>query len=177
MNRKDNKGVEKGNIMSSFLVVLIIGIISIGIIIIYIIGYGDQEKYYGMPFILLLYTIAAGFSIVKIIKYIKYLKYKNIYEKSSYFLETKFPYSELYKTSGLWFEAYVYNELIYEFGKDSLILLNLIIPRLDSINEFSEIDILMFHKSGIYCLELKDIEGYIYGNITSSKWNIGYKYI
>ncbi len=96
------------------------------------------------------------------------------YESSPYFKETQTSYETIAKDMGLRFEMKVFNTLSKHFPNAYLIT-NLLIPRIGSVNEYSEIDILFLHTTGLYVLELKNYTGYIYGNLSSSTWRVGYE--
>jgi len=105
-----------------------------------------------------------------------YLYYSKLedYKKSAYFKDTGLPYKILRSNAGLRFEADVYNALRIRFPESPL-LTNLLIARKGSINEYSEIDLIFFHQTGIYVLELKNYNGFIYGDMNKEYWTVGYK--
>lgn len=118
---------------------------------------------------------AVGFVSFVSVKYIIYRKKVREYKITEYFKFTNIPYSEVKTDIGKQFEAEVFNKLKKLYSKNTKFMVNVLIPRVGSINEFAEIDLLLFHESGIYCLELKNYSGYVYGDMNSKKWNVGYK--
>lgn len=102
-------------------------------------------------------------------------KERKLYEKTPYFLEVGTSYDDYIKVKGKKFEGDTYNSLRYKFDKDVHLMANVLLPRKGSMNEYTEIDLLVFHSSGVYCLELKDYKGFVYGNVEHNRWNIGYK--
>ncbi len=132
-----------------------------------------------LKYILIIAAIAAGifllYLIIKlIVRIISYNKSKKKYEETHYFKDKNIPFKEVYKDKGNKFEIYCYEELKNQLGSDIKILINTLIPRVDSINEYAEIDLIVFHNTGIYVLELKDYNGYVYGNKDNKNWTVGY---
>ena len=125
--------------------------------------------------IITILAILAGLIITfYIVKFILYMSKVKKYKQTKYFFDTKVPYRMIHKYPGIWFESKVYDELSNNFPNARL-LTNLLIPRKDSVNEYSEIDILFLHTSGLYVLELKNYKGFIFGGLNDEKWNVGYK--
>ena len=96
------------------------------------------------------------------------------YKKTKYYLDTNFDFDKVNTNSGLQFEFLVYNELALNFP-NSRLLTNILIPKKNSINDYSEIDIIFLHTTGFYVLELKNYNAFIYGNLTDERWTAGYK--
>ena len=100
----------------------------------------------------------------------------NSYNHSTYYKITHIPY---YKIRGSVFSIFknhlgslgeyqLYNEL-KPFEKDGAkILFNCYIPK--SNGQTSEIDVIMFHSSGIYVFENKNYSGWIFGNEKDEFW-------
>lgn len=110
-------------------------------------------------------------------KYIKFNeKKKKIlkYEDTPYYKSTLIPYDVINDNLGLQYEMKIFNKLIKTFP-DSIVMTNLLIPRVGSVNEYSEIDIIFLHKTGLYVLELKNYTGYVYGNLSNKKWTVVYE--
>lgn len=95
----------------------------------------------------------------------------NAYKKTPYYLDTKTPWRKLRKP-GMRFEADVYNEIAKRLPETKL-LANALIPRVNVVNEYFEIDILLFSQKGVFALELKDWAGFIYGDTESDSWTVG----
>jgi hypothetical protein len=104
---------------------------------------------------------------------IKYWILKRNYQKMQYYIDTQIPFKKIYRKKGKRFEIDCYEILKTEL-KECKILTNLIIPRLNAVNEFAEIDLIVFYNTGIYVLELKDYKGYVYGKKENYKWSVGY---
>lgn len=96
------------------------------------------------------------------------------YKKTRYYIDTNVDFDKVNTNSGLQFEFLVYNELALNFP-NSRLLTNILIPKKNSINDYSEIDIIFIHTTGFYVLELKNYNAFIYGNLTDEKWTAGYK--
>jgi hypothetical protein len=109
-----------------------------------------------------------------VLKGLLYFKKINDYKKTEYYRDTKMPYTLIKKNVGLQFEADVYNSLKQKFP-DALLLTNLLIARKGSVNEYSEIDLIFFYYTGIYVLELKNYNGFVYGDMNKDNWTVGYK--
>lgn len=92
------------------------------------------------------------------------------YESTPYYVDYKVPYKLLAKDRGRVFEIEIYNRLKKEFGNSIFIHLNLLIPKLNAINEYSEIDLVVLHTSGIYVVEVKNLSGPVTGNDDQEYW-------
>ncbi len=86
------------------------------------------------------------------------------YEATPFFLDYKTPYKNLPKDRGHLFEIEIYNRLKLEFGSTIFIHHNLLIPKLNAVNEYSEIDLVVLHTTGIYVVEVKNLSGPVTGN-------------
>lgn len=95
------------------------------------------------------------------------------YQETPYYKETNLPYKIVLSNVGVYFEMLVFNQLMTLFPQ-SISITNLLIPRIGSVNEYSEIDMLFLHETGLYVLELKSYTGYVYGNIMNDYWSVGY---
>jgi len=92
------------------------------------------------------------------------------YESTPYYVDYKVPYKLLAKDRGRVFEIEIYNRLKKEFGNSIFIHLNLLIPKSNAINEYSEIDLVVLHTSGIYVVEVKNLSGPVTGNDDQEYW-------
>jgi hypothetical protein len=131
-----------------------------------------------LEYILIVLAVAAiififGLIAIYLINIVGKIKLKRQYERSQYYIDTQIPFKRINK-KGHWFEFECYEAIIKGLDYKCKIINNIIIPRLDSINEYAEIDLLIFHYTGIYVLELKDYKGYVYGKKENIKWNVGY---
>lgn len=96
--------------------------------------------------------------------------------KKSYFKnETNYSYYHLFK-KGVRYEYKTYNYIRNKLGTNFPMLYSTLINKKNIDNEYTEIDLILFHHSGIYCLELKDYRGKIYGYEKSRNWKIIYKW-
>lgn len=163
---------RKKNNISGFIVFL--GILVLGIIIqivkIIIDFIGENLQI----ILIILGTLVFLFLVYIFLKIQYKIKKKKNYLNTPYYKETLLPYKIINNSDGLYFEMIVFNELSIHFP-NSIVKTNLLIPRLGSINEYSEIDILFIHNTGLYVLELKNYSGYVYGNLKNEHWDIGYK--
>jgi hypothetical protein len=98
----------------------------------------------------------------------------NRYKRTDYHKDTLISYNVIKNNTGLQFEVEVFNQLKQKFS-NCLLLTNLLIARKGSINEYSEIDMIFFHQTGLYVLELKNYSGFVYGELNKEKWTVGYK--
>ena len=103
--------------------------------------------------------------------YLIYLN--NAYKKTEYYKETQLPISVL-KKPGIRFESTVFNTLKDKYPNSKFIL-NGLFRKKDSINELFEVDILIFSNKGVFCLEIKDWSGMVYGDINARDWTVGNK--
>jgi hypothetical protein len=69
-------------------------------------------------------------------------------------------------------EFFTFREL-EKLNKKNNILLNLYIPKVDGT--FSEIDLLIINKTGIYIFESKNISGWVFGSEKDEYWTIMFK--
>lgn len=95
------------------------------------------------------------------------------YKATPFYKDTKTPFWTLKKPS-VKFECDVYNELSRRYPQAKM-LANVLIPRNGAVNEYFEIDILMFSPKGTFALELKDWSGFIYGHKDNKRWTVGRK--
>ena len=87
-------------------------------------------------------------------------------------LENK-PY---YRPTGNYEENRIYRILEAIKDPEEKILQNLYIPKENKLNtETTEIDLLYISKTGLYCIEVKDYSGWIFGNKDQTYWTVTYK--
>ncbi len=118
-----------------------------------------------------LYTLIGIAVLIITFIIVKTIRNINAYKKTPYYLDTKTPWRKLRKP-GMRFEADVYNEIANRLPEAKL-LANALIPRVNAVNEYFEIDILLFSQKGVFALELKDWAGFIYGDTESESWTVG----
>lgn len=92
------------------------------------------------------------------------------YRTTPFYQASKLPYDQLPTNRGQVFEIEVYNRLKNEFGNSVSLLMNCLIPKYNSTNEYTEIDMIVFHSSGIYVLEIKNLSGPLVGNNNQDYW-------
>ena len=95
----------------------------------------------------------------------------NQYKQTPYYSMTQTPWTNL-NHPGVRFESEIYDRLV-EYYPQAKYFVNALIPRSNAVNEYFEIDIIMISLKGIFILELKDWQGFIYGNLESEKWTVG----
>lgn len=95
-----------------------------------------------------------------------FLDYKS-YSKSGYFKESKNSYFKTRFNIGLNGEYLTYKALEKTNG-DKRILVNIYIPKANG--KTTEIDLLMIHETGLYCIESKNYSGWIFGDEKSQYW-------
>lgn len=98
---------------------------------------------------------------------------RKTYEASLYHEKTHLPYKTMLKTPGAYHEYRVSSALEAAYPKKTQ-WVNVLIKRKDALNEYAEIDILLFDASGLYVIECKDYDGYVYGGARSAYWTVGY---
>jgi hypothetical protein len=118
--------------------------------------------------IFFIFVLSIVFSDV--IKWIKINKVTKNYLNTPYFIDNKVPFSRLRKDKGSLFEIEIYDRLKNEFKNDIQIIHNLLIPKLNSVNEYSEIDLIAIHTSGIYIIEAKNFSGPVTGKDDDDYW-------
>lgn len=129
---------------------------------------------FGWIFIgLLSFLFIVTFS-VKTTQFIHYLKGKQVYELSMFYAQTKHSYTKVNKEKGKRFE-YEISAALEEAFPTVPQLIDITLKRKNSVNESLQIDCILFHETGIYVLELKDYNGYVYGGKTNRYWNVGYE--
>jgi hypothetical protein len=163
MSRRSNNKNEN-------IIFLIIAIIAMYLII-NLIQFISENRDTLLNILFIILSIVFMFFIFKTYLYFDKLKK---YKKTEYYKDTSLPYNIFKNNTGLKFEVEVFNQLKQKFS-NCLLLTNLLIARKGSINEYSEIDMVFFHQTGLYVLELKNYSGFVYGELNKEKWTVGYK--
>lgn len=161
-SRRNNNGLA---------VIILIGLIAIWQVITSIIGFvqGNLDMIIlGLVIVFICIIIIAVFRHIK--KKNAYKKSVQSYESTPFFKKYNIPYNKLIKERGQQFEIDVFNRLSNEFGDSIRILLNLFIPKVNAVNEYAEIDFVIFHTSGIYVLEVKNLSGPVVGREDQDYW-------
>jgi hypothetical protein len=103
-------------------------------------------------------------------KLISYSTKRKKYQNSYYYKETLIPYHRSLEERGVRFEIETYDRIRQEFGTKVLLLTDVLVPQSDSINKDSQIDLIIFHTSGIYVVEMKNYSGPLIGNKFDEYW-------
>ncbi len=116
----------------------------------------------GIIFIILISTFII---VIPIIRFV--LSYK-VYKNSSYYETTQNSYWSVHCDSGLYgeYSLYRYLQLFESIG--CKFLFNLYVPR--DNDKTSEIDVIMFHRKGLFVIESKNYSGWIFGNERNKQW-------
>ena len=109
--------------------------------------------------------IGLFFIVLAIIRSIKKCKE---YKQSSYYQSTHLPFSYVKNNKGRFGEYTVYGILKKYEADGAKLLFNLYIPNLNGGT--SEIDVLMISKQGIFVIESKNFNGWIFGNEKQRNW-------
>lgn len=129
----------------------------------------------GWLVITLLFMIFGIFTVRFARSLSKTLSMKKAYDNSLYFRKTKRPFNKTKKQPGAFFEYEVSKALEARFpSMDQWV--NPVFKRKDAVNEYAEVDIVCFHPTGIYLIECKDYDGYVYGSLKSTYWTVGYEH-
>jgi hypothetical protein len=125
--------------------------------------------------ILLVLGVSASIVITVILAFLLlklgiYYKRRKKYQNSHYFQETLIPYHRSLEERGVMFEIETYDRIREELGNKVLLLTDVLVPQNDSINKDSQIDLILFHPSGIYVIEMKNFSGPLIGNKTDEYW-------
>lgn len=101
---------------------------------------------------------------------IKHNKLKKAYLASPYYLETKIPYNKSFEERGVKFEIDTYNKIRNAIGPSHPMLTDVLVPQKDAINKDSQIDLILFHSSGIYVIEMKNYSGPLVAGKDDEYW-------
>lgn len=107
---------------------------------------------------------------------LKYKIHKNKYEKTTYYEQTKVPYNVIMNqndkvSKGKQGEYRISLELSEFEKKGAKLLFNCYLPKENSqYGEFSEVDVMLIHSTGIYVIESKNYQGGIEGKIEDRDW-------
>ena len=121
--------------------------------------------------------IVLGIALLILLLFLIYLsqkrkkKEKAEYESTPFYIETRIPQARLKQERGLSFEAEIFNQLKLHFKDDIEVIHHLFISKVNAINEYSEIDLLAIHSSGIYVIEAKNFSGPVTGKDEDDQWH------
>lgn len=90
-----------------------------------------------------------------------------MFYKTQYKVKSGNGFFKTYFDKGFWGEYQLYRRLIKVFGEDKL-LTNIYLSSKNVDN--TEIDVLGVHNGIVYCYEVKNYGGHIYGNIENKNW-------
>ena len=131
---------------------------------------GEFINNYGI-YIFIILMIFVLYSIVKaIFAMIKKNKIIQEYKKTPYYLENRFAYKTIPVNRGISFEIEIYNRLKNEFKENVQIIHGILIPKVNAVNEYAEIDLIVIHTSGIYVVEAKNFSGPVSGKDDEEYW-------
>ena len=99
--------------------------------------------------------------------YIIYAIKKRQYEKTEYYIQTKYSYISVKRNKGRLGEFYTYKYLKSLKGYKRY-LFNLYLPKEN--DETTELDVVLLHESGLYVFESKNYSGWIFGTETQQYW-------
>ena len=106
--------------------------------------------------------------IVIIYKVIDFSVGYNRYKASNYYQSTNNSYLSVYFDKGLNGEYSLYQYLQPFESMGCKFLFNLYVPR--NNGKTSEIDVIMFHPKGLFVIESKNYNGWIFGNESNKQW-------
>jgi hypothetical protein len=122
---------------------------------------------------IIIFLIATLIIVIPIIRLI--LCYKN-YKNSNYYKATSNSFLSVFWNSGRYGEYSLYRHLQPFELSNCKFLFNLYVPRENG--KTSEIDLIMFHPKGLFVIESKNYNGWIFGNEKNKQWTqtlpIGY---
>jgi hypothetical protein len=122
-------------------------------------------------FILLGIILLIGLFILLLLSVRRKKKEKAQYESTPFYIETSIPQARLKQERGLAFEAEIFNQLKLHFKDDIEVIHHLFIPKVNALNEYSEIDLVAIHSSGIYVIEAKNFSGPVTGKDEDDQWH------
>ena len=103
------------------------------------------------------------------IAFIIFRAYKNWqYKKGAYYQITKNPYSSVRRDRGKHGEYLTYQSLRQFEDDGGRFLFNLLIPK--SLNETTEIDVVLICSKGLFVFECKNYSGWIFGDEAQKNW-------
>jgi len=106
-----------------------------------------------------------------LIKYlVKRSKLKKSYLNSAYYNETNIPYGKALEERGVKFEIDTYNKIRAAIGPNFPMLADVLVPQVHAINKDAQIDLILFHSSGIYVIEMKNFSGPLVGGKDDEYW-------
>jgi len=129
---------------------------------------------FGWIVISLLAFSLTGVLTLRLANTLRYLEKKHHYENTKFFSETGLPYHKVIDGHKKSFE-YTVSLTLEKTYPDSPQLIDIPIGGKDSVNECFQIDCMLFHKTGIYIIGLKDYKGDVYGSKSSKYWNVCYE--
>ena len=121
----------------------------------------------GIGYLLYLYALLCIFLIKLIINILVFFIRMIRFYRTKYKVKSGNGFFKTYFDKGYWGEYQLYRRLIKVFGEDNL-LTNIYLPSKNIDN--TEIDVLGVHNGIVYCYEMKNYSGHIYGRQTDKNW-------
>lgn len=131
---------------------------------------GNFINNYGIYILIILIIVVIYYVVKTVLAVIKKNKIIQLYKKSPYYLENKIAYKTIPVNRGITFEIEIYNRLKYEFKENVQIIHSILIPKVNAVNEYAEIDLIVIHTSGIYVVEAKNFSGPVSGKDDEMYW-------
>lgn len=121
----------------------------------------------GIGYLFYLYILLCIFLIKLIINILTFFIRMIMFYRTKYKVKSGNGFFKTYFDKGFWGEYQLYRRLIKVFGEDKL-LTNIYLPSQNIDN--TEIDVLGVHNGIVYCYEVKNYGGHIYGKQTDKNW-------
>ena len=116
----------------------------------------------------LLFNPIALILIIAIIILLDFLYKNKQYKKTTYYQITKNSYLSVYCDKGKYGEYLIYKSLRSFEDTGGKFLFNIYVPREN--NKTTEIDLLIICSKGLFVVESKNYDGWIFGNETQKNW-------
>ena len=107
------------------------------------------------------------FLVIVLLVIVIYIIQKKQYEQTEYYQQTKNPFMRVQFNKGLLGEFYTYKYLKSLAGYKRY-LFNLYLQK--NNGEYTELDVVLLHESGIYVFESKNYSGWIFGTESQQYW-------
>lgn len=107
------------------------------------------------------------FFVIVLLVIVIYVIQKKQYEQTEYYQQTKNTFMSVQFNKGLLGEFYTYKYLKSLAGYKRY-LFNLYLPK--NNGEYTELDVVLLHESGIYVFESKNYSGWIFGTESQQYW-------
>ncbi len=121
----------------------------------------------GIGTLIYLCIVLCAFVIGIIIKILTFIFRMIGFYRTQYKVKSGNGFFKTYFDKGFWGEYLLYKKLIKQFGEDKL-LTNVYLPSVNTDN--TEIDVIGVHNGLVYCFEMKNYSGTIYGKQNDKYW-------